>query len=194
MIFRNFLALIMLLGALISSCTSIRNVEDKPQFHSILNSIENWEEVGDANWSFEKGVLSGKDGVGFMMTKRTYANFILEAQFMPDKSINSGIFIRCPQDEQSPMVCYEINIWDDHVNQEYRTGSIVTHGPPLEHINTVGKWNSYRIEASDDKIVVWLNGVKTADLVNNIASEGHIALQTNGSGTIKFKDVKIREL
>ena len=76
------------------------------------------------------------------------------------------------------------------MNQNYRTGSIVTYGKPLAHLQTVGKWNTYKDQAQGTRIQVWLNDIKTADLVSETSSKGHIVLQVRG-GVIKFKNVEI---
>ena len=161
---------------------------------SLSDYLRGWEIIGTADWELDKGVLTGSDGEGYFVTTQAYDDVILEAEFHPDATINSGIFIRCPEGEQSATGCYEINIWDNHVNQEYRTGSIVTHGKPLKHINSVGKWNQYKIKAKGNRIQVWLNGKKTADLRDTKTSGGYIALQVNGQGIIKFRNVKIRAI
>jgi hypothetical protein len=58
---------------------------------------DDWITEGNAYWNFSKDELTGKvnDEVGFVMTKNTYKDFVLELEFEPDSSINSGIFIRC---------------------------------------------------------------------------------------------------
>lgn len=154
---------------------------------------EDWIESGDAKWAYDNQILSSANGLGYAVTKRTYSNFILEAEFKPDSKMNSGIFIRCPEIEFTATGCYEINIADDHENQEYRTGSIVTHGKPLKHLNAANKWNTYKISAIGKHIEVWLNGTKTADLIDDKSPTGYIGLQVNGEGTIQFRNVRIKE-
>ena len=60
-----------------------------------------WSTTGNAEWHIESGILSGKGGEGYVTTTSEYNNFILTAEFFPDKVVNSGIFIRCPKDEVS---------------------------------------------------------------------------------------------
>ena len=123
-----------------------------------------WKIVGTAAWTWEDGIMTGSGGEGYVASNEEFDNFILEVEFYPERKVNSGIFIRCPRDEQSATNCYEINIWDEHVNQDFRTGSIVTHGKPLQIVHTLNKWNNYKIEANGDKVSVWLNDILTAEL------------------------------
>ena len=156
----------------------------------------NWIEEGDAYWNFTKDVLTGKvnDEVGFVMTNDSYKDFVLELEFKPDSTINSGIFIRCKNFEINADDCYEVNIWDLHPNQDFRTGAIVTKMKPLAFVETIGKWNSYKIKIEKNHLEVWVNGVLTADMNDHTRMEGHIGLQASGIGEIGFRKIRIHEI
>jgi 3-keto-disaccharide hydrolase len=156
----------------------------------------NWFADGDATWEFENGELVGtvKDGAGFVMTEMEYTDFVLELEFKPDSTINSGVFIRCKNKELSNVDCYEINVWDLHPNQESRTGAVVSRTTPMAHVETLNKWNTYKIRNKEDHLQVWIDGVLTADLLNTDLISGPIALQAAESGEIRFRNVKIRPL
>ncbi len=51
------------------------------------------------------------------MTNKTYKDFDIILEFYPDNSVNSGVFVRCKQQELSNIDCYVINIWDNHPDQ-----------------------------------------------------------------------------
>lgn len=157
---------------------------------------EDWFENGDAKWLniSEEIVGSINGGSGYVMTKDVYKDFILELEFYPDKTINSGVFIRCKNFELSHDDCYEINIWDEHPNQKNRTGAIVSRTTPLAHVNTLNKWNMYKIKMQNNHLQVWVNGILISDLENDELSEGYIGLQSAETGTIKFRNVKIKVL
>jgi len=53
------------------------------------------------------------------------------------------------------------------------------------------EWNKFRIEAIGNSIRVWLNGVPTADIIDDMTAEGFIALQVHGIGEDKEKEGKI---
>ena len=157
---------------------------------------ENWKAYGDAQWTFSNGVLVGKveDDAGFVMTDASYQDFTLELEFNPDSTINSGVFIRCTKTELSATDCHEINIWDLHPNQDFRTGAIVAKEVPKSHVETVGKWNTYRIRATENRIQVWVNDILTADSSYEYPTEGYIALQAMGAGEIKFRNISVKTL
>ena len=155
-----------------------------------------WLKKGDASWNFSNNELIGKlnKGTGFIMTRKSYKDFVLELDFKPDSTINSGVFIRCKNFEINAADCYEINIWDLHPNQEFRTGAIVTKASPISLVETINKWNTYKIKIERDHLEVWVNGVLTADIRDKALSEGFIGLQAQGMGEIRFRNVKINVL
>ena len=118
----------------------------------------------------------------------------LELDFHPSTDINSGVFIRCEDFNMTPTKCYELNIWDNHENQDFRTGAIVTKSKPLANVNTINKWNTYKIKAKGRRIQAWINGKKVADLSDESRATGYISLQADKHGTIKFKNVSIKKL
>ena len=154
-----------------------------------------WFQEGRATWKFNGDQLVGTSlgGSGFVMTNKKYQNFTLSLEFHPDAGINSGIFVRCKNKEISNKDCYEMNIWDYHPDQESRTGSIVTRAKPMIDVQTIGKWNSYKITCESNHIRTWINGKLTTDIFNDDLSEGYIALQAAEPGRIKFRNVKIKE-
>lgn len=156
---------------------------------------DSWQIQGKASWEIKDGELKGKviEGTGFAVSTAEFDDFHLRAEFFPDAEVNSGIFFRCNPDSIGPVHCYEANIWDNHINQEWRTGAVVLHAPPLTRVSTVGRWNSYEIKAERDRIRMWVNNRKTMDLRDDKLSRGVIALQVSGEGSIRFRDVKIRD-
>ncbi len=161
-----------------------------------IEDSNEWFQEGSASWKFVGDQLIGTSlgGSGFVMTNKKYRSFTLSLEFYPDKGINSGIFVRCKNKEISNKDCYEMNIWDYHPDQESRTGSIVTRAKPLVNVETLVKWNSYKITCEGNHIRTWINGKLTADIYDDDLSEGYIALQAAEHGRIKFKNVKIKEL
>ncbi len=154
---------------------------------------KDWEAKGDAIWSFSNGELTGTPGKGgFVITKDSYKNFLLELEFKPDSTINSGVFLRCQNREISPEDCYEINIWDHHPNQDFRTGSVVMKFLPLEKVETIDAWNRMSVDIKNNSIKVLINDVLTVDFENSDLQEGYIALQAFGEGAISFRNIKIK--
>jgi len=159
-------------------------------------SSEDWIKGGAAIWQLNSEEIFGisESGESFIMTKDSYKNFILELEFYPDKTINSGIFVRCKNYNISNTECYEMNIWDLNPNQTYGTGSVVTRASPAASVETINKWNTYKIENKENQLRVWVNGILTADILDDDLVEGYVGLQAAETGTIKFRNVKITEL
>jgi hypothetical protein len=152
-----------------------------------------WIIGGNATWFFSEDVLVGRldSGAGFVVTDKKYQNFELTLEFLPDSSVNSGVFVRCANQSLSYEDCYEVNIWDMHPNQDFRTGAIVAKAKPTNYVETIGKWNTYRIVCKNESVQTWVNGVETSSLQDSALSKGFIALQAAGAGEIRFKNVVI---
>ncbi len=161
-----------------------------------VENVDDWHIEGDAYWKFVNNELVARinSGAGFIMTKDVFSDFEMSVDFYPDSTINSGIFIRCKNKALSTSDCYEINIWDLRPNQEYRTGAIVERSNPLNQVETLNKWNTYKIKILNNHLQTWINNVITTDFYNNDLDAGHIALQASGSGKIRFRNIKITPL
>ena len=108
--------------------------------------MENFNQVGDANWHPAGGaIIADKGKMGFLVTKKSYGDFELRAEFYADTDTNSGIFIRCADHQKiGGATCYEVNIWDIRPEPKYGTGAIVdVAAVPVPIQNTAGgKWNT----------------------------------------------------
>jgi len=160
------------------------------------NDVTNFEPLGVAQWNITNDYVGYGEARGFLVTKESYGDFHLRAQFWAGPGTNSGIFVRCDDPAAvGASSCYEINISDTNQNPDNRTGSIVNFQPPLITVESEGQWNDYDIVVEGSHIVVTLNGTVTADYVDpdNTHPSGPFALQTNG-GLIRFRNVRVRPL
>ena len=157
---------------------------------------EDWTESGVADWTFENGTIIGTslDSSGFLITKTAYSDFVLELEFYPDSTVNSGVFIRCQTEDMNAETCDEINIWDLHPNQGFRTGALVTKAEPLATVHTLNQWNTYRIRSEGEHVQAWVNDTMTIDYRDTLLGSGLIGLQAGGTGTIKFRNVQLTPL
>jgi hypothetical protein len=161
-------------------------------------TMGDWDQVGESNWRLEDGAvvadkMAGKDA-GFLVSKKPYKDFMLYIEFWASDDANSGIYMRCQdQKKLTDKSCYEANIFDQRKDPTYGTGGIVHFAEVDPMPKAGGKWNTYEITAKGRQIVVTLNGQKTAELRNNLFSEGPIALQ-HGAGAIKFRKVAVKPL
>jgi hypothetical protein len=155
----------------------------------------NWSVVGDGNWRVEDGAITADESPdgSFLVSDSSFADFDLELEFWVDTEANSGVFIRCGDAEAIDATsCYEVNIFDTRADQTYRTGSIVDVAAPSQFVYTGGQWNRYAISAAGNRLQVTLNGRDMVDVEDSRLTAGPIALQ-HGSGTVRFRNVRIRE-
>ena len=189
---RAFLALT--LAAALAGCAGMRGP-------TVLvdgsRGLDNFNRVGDANWSAVDGAIQatagGKDPA-YLVTKISYTDFTIRAEFWASDDANSGIFLRC----QNPAVitdenCYEANIFDQRPDPTYGTGAIVKVAAVSPMPKAGGKWNTYEITAPGKRLTLVLNGVKTVDVEDSKLASGPFALQW-GRGTIKFRKVEVTPL
>ena len=156
--------------------------------------LENFNRVGKANWRATDGTVQADSGTGFLVTRDSYRDFEIHAEFWASHDSNSGIFIRM-QDPTTitPKNAYEVNIFDTRKEPEYGTGAIVNFSKVSPMPKAAGRWNTYHITAKGPHIVVTLNGQKTADLRDSSFASGPVSLQAAG-GTIRWRKFQIRPL
>ena len=170
-------------------------------------SLDNWNQIGDANWRIEDGAAVADRGNGFLVSKNAYGDFQLRAEFWVDDAANSGIFIRCTDPAKvGTATAYEVNIWDQRPDPTYGTGAIVDVAKVSPMPKAAGKWNVYEITAKGSTFTVTLNGQKTVDSAQDSKfANGRIALQhglglkddkgvANDRGVVKFRKVEIKPL
>lgn len=161
-------------------------------------TMGDWDKVGESNWRVEDGALvadkrTSKD-TAHLVTKTSYKDFQIHAEFWASDDANSGIFIRCI-DPKKPgaRTCYEVNIFDQRKDPTYGTGAIVYFSEVSPMPKAGGKWNTFEITAKGRLITVVLNGQKTVELHNGVFPEGPFTLQ-HGEGVIKFRKVAVKPL
>lgn len=159
--------------------------------------LDNFNRVGDANWVATDGAIQASTGgkaPGYLVTKNSYKDFMIRAEFWSSDDANSGIFIRCQDPGKiNDENCYEANIFDQRPDPTYGTGAIVKVAKVSPMSKAGGKWNTYEITAKGNRLVLVLNGEKTVDVEDSKLASGPIALQW-GRGTIKWRKVEIKAL
>jgi hypothetical protein len=194
--------------AALAACAQMKGMMPGGGWQTLLDGdrgLENFDRVGDANWRAEDGaVVADRGKSGFLVTKESYKDFELRAEFYAEADTNSGVFIRCNNRQQiTAKNCYEVNIWDTRPDPKYGTGGIVDVAPvavPLQN-KAGGKWNTYEVTAKGSQLTVKLNGVQTSSAQNAAHAEGPFGLQyatggANGAqgGPIKWRKVQVRSL
>jgi len=197
---RNLRAVVLLLtlfGLTITGCVQPAGESADSGWITLLDgtNLDHWTKLGTANWRLEDGVVVADKGSGHLVSKGTYTDFQIRAEFWVDNAANSGIFIRCIDTQKiSSATGYEVNIYDRRPEQDYSTGAIVNVAkvsPPIPKAG--GRWNTFEITAKGPQMIVIMNGVKTAEGQDGKFANGRISIQY-GTGVVKFRKLEIRPL
>ena len=106
--------------------------------------LENFNPIGDANWRAEGGaIVADKGKGGYLVSKNSYKDFQVRAEFWADTTTNSGVFIRCTDPNKVTATnAYEVNIYDRRPEPDYGTGAIVNVAKVSPMPKAGGKWNT----------------------------------------------------
>lgn len=133
----------------------------------------------------------------FVRSDKRYQNFIMEVDCKRDPLFFYGILFRAqPAPDTAHVRLYGYQIKFDHKPDRRWTGGIFDDfGNTWNWLYTLtedkraqnatkpaGEWDHYRIEAFDDHIKVWVNGVPTTNMINNKYEEGYIAFKIHFLG------------
>ena len=165
--------------------------------------LENFDRVGDANWRAQDGAIvadKAQNG-GHLVTKKSYKDFQIRAEFYAEQGTNSGIFVRIQDPKKiGANNAYEVNIYDQRPGPEYGTAGIVDFAkvPPHKY-KAGGKWNVFEITAKGPSVVVGFIGEKSVEMQNSKFAQGPFSLQFGNhgklpGGAIKWRKVQVKEL
>jgi hypothetical protein len=161
-------------------------------------TLNGWTPMPGVEWRIEDGALVADKktvkGNPSLVSKNSYKDFEIYAEFWVSPEANSGIYIRCtnPTDVSSKSA-YEVNIFDTRPEQKYGTGAIVDVAEVKSMPKAGGKWNTFEITAKGPLMTVKMNGTQTSEGKDEKFPSGPIALQY-GDGTVKFRKVAVRPL
>jgi hypothetical protein len=182
---------------LLTACASTAPTEGWTTLIDGANGLANFNRVGEAEWRATDGAVQAAAGkeVSFLVTRQSYKDVMVRAEFWSSDDANSGVFIRCQDPGKiTDENCYEANIFDTRPDPTYATGAIVKVAKlTAPMIKAGGQWNTMEVTAKGSRLVVVLNGTKTVDIEDSKLASGPIALQW-GRGTIKFRKVQVKAL
>lgn len=174
-----------------------------------------WKQLnGQAKYHVEGDQIVGVSTLNtpnsFMVTEKTYSNFIFEVEVKVDPRLNSGIQFRSlskPDYNNGRVHGYQAEIdpsqraWSGGIYDEARRGWLypLSDNPKGQTAFVNGAWNKYRIEAIGNDLRIWINGINTANIVDNETSEGFIALQVHSirdkeqeGSEVRWRNLRIR--
>lgn len=177
--------------------------------------LTGWKQLnGKARYTVSNGEITGTTVSGepnsFLATEKTYKDFILELEFKLDAEMNSGIQFRSESksDYQNGRVHgYQFEIdpspraWTGGIYDEARRDWLYTldYNPTTKTAYKPGQWNKCRIECIGNSIRTFVNGIATAHIIDDMTTEGFIALQVHAIGKndepgkqIRWKNIRIQ--
>lgn len=192
-------------GAMLAACSSMPSWVPGSGWTTLIDGdkgMENFNKLGAANWRAEGGAIVADKAPdnSYLVTKKSYKDVMIRAEFWADNNTNSGIFIRIQNPNKvGADTSYEVNIYDQRPGPEYSTGGIVNFAKVQPIYKAGGKWNTFEITAKGSNIVVLFNGTQTVDMQGAKFLQGPFALQFGNhgkqpGGAIKWRKVQVKEL
>lgn len=187
---------VLAVALLVAGCVTQQGQTTEPGWTTLFDgtNLNSWNLYGNANWRIQDGVAVAEVGNGHLVSKDSFSDFQIKAEFWVDTEANSGIFIRCSDPKKiGADTCYEVNIFDTRPDPSYGTGGVPNFAKVSTVVKAGNQWNYYDITAKGSQITIVLNGVQTASFQNVKFAKGPITLQ-HGNGVVKFRKVLIRPL
>jgi hypothetical protein len=199
-------ALIILAGMLAGS---VQAAEWQALFNG--TDLSGWEQVnGTAQYEAKDGEIVGYTVAdspnSFLATKKDYADFILEYETFVDPGMNSGMQIRSHVGDNGIVQGYQIEVDPTHrrfsggLYDEKRRKWLYPLSRNEKGRNAFqnGQWNHFRVEAIGHSFQVWVNGIQTVALVDDMTAEGFFGLQVHSikdpswaGRTVRWRNLRI---
>ena len=168
------------------------------EWQELINEsgLGDWTQYGgSASYENRDGVIVGytvpDSPNSFLTTKKHYSDFILEYETLVETSMNSGVQIRSHLGSEERVQGYQIEV--DPTHRRFSGGFYdeqrrmwmypLTRNEKGRDAFANGTWNHFRVEAIGESFRVWVNGIQTIDVVDNMTAEGFIGLQVHSVNT-----------
>ena len=175
-------------------------------------------------WEIKDGILQKDGHANDIASKEEFGDFELEIEWNIGDASNSGLFYRGTDEfNQIYWSAPEYQLLDnvnaaDNKKENHLAGSVYDlYAPvPKEAVKPAGQWNQTRIVARGNHVEHWLNGKKVAsydvgtpdwdaaikqskfnpEKYPNFgkAPKGYLGIQGDHPGTLKLRNIRIREL
>ena len=161
--------------------------------------LTGWQQVGNANWEVQEGLLIGYQGpggaAGDLLSRVTYDNFHLVVVYKVRWPANTGIWYRY----QSPSQAYQADILEYEKPLAY-SGSLYCPGKLFIATNKDPKlvhrkgWNRLVIHVEDDHHILTLNGKQVADVRDHSSTHGKIGIQVHAGDQFHDMQITIKQM
>ena len=205
MTMRKGLTVILVMSLAVScACCGTRDVAKKPgdsEWIALFNGrdLSGWTEEGRAAWTVEDGSLVGRQGrngaPGDLFTEGEYDDFELIVTFKMRWPANSGVWFRY----QAPDKAYQADILE-YKDPECYSGTLYCPGKMFlsmnedpDIVNRAG-WNTLKIRAEGDHLVITLNDVVVGDVREDSFGRGRIGFQVHAGDNFKNMMITVREV
>lgn len=191
-------------------CSCVALAQSKGPWVNLFNgkNLTGWKPLnGKANYAVHNGEIVGTTVAGepnsFLVTEKTYGDFILEFEFKVDSSMNSGVQFRSESSagyQSSRVHGYQFEIdpspraWTGGIYDEARRDWLypLDYNAPAKKAFKQNAWNKCRVECIGTTIRTFVNGVAAAYLVDDMTLNGFIALQVHAIGKEESAGKQIR--
>ncbi|MCX7424621.1 MAG: DUF1080 domain-containing protein [Planctomycetia bacterium] len=169
-------------------------------------TLDGWRAIGGGQWTVEDGVIHGTSAAsetrhGHLITTRPFADFAVRLAYKAAKG-NSGLYFRVEEGGTAGVLGFQAEI-----DPEKDAGGLYETGgrawvvqPTAETVKKCfkpGEWNAMSVVAVGRRVVVEVNGQKTAELLDDPGrARGFLALQLHGGMDmdVQFKDIEVLEI
>lgn len=191
----------------------LRPIPSKELFNG--KDLSGWRVVpgGKSEFQVKDGTIEVKNGRGFLETKETWADFIVQSEIRTNGThLNSGIFFRAlPGTQTNPSDGYECQVQNQWENGDrnkpvdFGTGAIYRRIAARRVVSNDNEWFTMTLAARGPHMSVWVNGFQTTDWTdtrkpdrnprNGMKTEaGHFSLQGHDPTTdLSFRSFKLTE-
>jgi hypothetical protein len=108
-------------------------------------------------WSIVDGLMANQPRANNLITKQTFKDFRLQAEYRLQEGSNSGIYIRGR---------YELQLLDDYGKPPEKTGHMSIYGwtpPSLNASRPAGEWQTLDATVVGNRVTATLNGQRVHD-------------------------------
>lgn len=161
--------------------------------------LTGWEPVGKADWKVVDKCLVGRQGPdnapGDLLTKEDFGDFELTVTYKIQWPANSGVWFRY----QAPDRSYQADILE-YKNPVCYSGTLYCPGKMFLSMNEDpalvkrDDWNTMKILAQGDHLVITLNGTVTGDVHEASFDKGKIGFQVHPGAEFKDMQITVREM